>query len=79
MRFVQPGAWMHAQTQPEPGWSVLPNKVMQLLPDNNCHVQEVSFVSRRRLDDETFDAEAVDEEGLPLVRLSMTFLLLLCV
>ena len=34
-------------------------------------------MSRRRLDDATFDAEAVDEEGLPLVRLFMTFFLLL--
>ena len=32
-------------------------------------------MSRRRLDDDTFDAEAVDEEGLPLVRLFMTSLL----
>ena len=39
--------------------------------------QEVSFVSRRRLDDDTFDADAVDEEGLPLVRLFMTSRLLL--
>ena len=36
-------------------------------------------MSRRRLDDDTFDAEAVDEEGLPLVRLFMTSLLLLYV
>ena len=34
-------------------------------------------MSRRRLDDATFDAEAVDEEGLPLVRLFTTFFLLL--
>ena len=40
-------------------------------------MQDVSFVSRRRLDDDTFDAEAVDEEGLPLVRLFIVFLLLL--
>eukprot|EP00882_Tetradesmus_deserticola_P012006 GHRQ01012707.1.p1 GENE.GHRQ01012707.1~~GHRQ01012707.1.p1 ORF type:complete len:132 (+),score=35.89 GHRQ01012707.1:283-678(+) len=30
-------------------------------------VKAVSYVSRRRLDDADFDAEAVDEEGLPLV------------
>jgi hypothetical protein len=27
----------------------------------------VSYVSRRRLDDEDFDPNAVDEDGLPLV------------
>ena len=36
-------------------------------------------MSRRRLDDDAFDAEAVDEEGLPLVRLFMTSLLRLYV
>eukprot|EP00775_Hariotina_reticulata_P011760 gene11760-11906_t len=30
-------------------------------------VKAISYVSRRRLDDEGFDLEAVDEEGLPLV------------
>jgi hypothetical protein len=31
------------------------------------YLQATSYVSRRRLDDEGFDLEAVDEEGLPLV------------
>jgi hypothetical protein len=30
-------------------------------------LQAVSYVSRRRLDAEDFDPDAVDEEGLPLV------------
>jgi len=29
--------------------------------------QAVSYVSRRRLDDDDFDPDAVDDEGLPLV------------
>lgn len=30
-------------------------------------LQEISYVSRRRMDDATFDANAVDADGLPLV------------
>ncbi len=30
-------------------------------------MQSMSYVSRRRMDDPTFDSDAVDEEGLPIV------------
>lgn len=36
-------------------------------PQNNNNDQAASYVSRRRLDDEDFDPDAVDDEGLPLV------------
>ncbi|KAF5837147.1 hypothetical protein DUNSADRAFT_4767 [Dunaliella salina] len=36
-------------------------------PKKMRNVKSMSYVSRRRMDDPTFDADAVDEEGIPLV------------
>ncbi|MEW5317369.1 MAG: hypothetical protein WDW38_008671 [Sanguina aurantia] len=73
---VRPIVRMAVQTQPRmpPGFpSMIPTIKIDTttLPENfdkNLRqVKEISYVSRRRFDDTSFDPDAVDEDGLPLV------------
>ena len=47
------------------------NKQLQPTADRTPHpldaLQEISYVSRRRMDDASFSPDAVDADGLPLV------------
>lgn len=47
------------------------NKQLQPTADRTLHpldaLQEISYVSRRRMDDASFSPDAVDADGLPLV------------